>query len=128
MMSWKTAYRQNEFEISIIAIIVGIFLLLIGLFGTFLSEYAVEPFIAINDFIGPWKWWFLVVGILLIFIFTVTIYLRIKRLNEFDDLYDTESKSKFRKNVARIETLAIKLGPEFEEKVIEKEEEFNLRR
>jgi len=127
-MSWKTAYRQNEFEISVIAIIVGIFLLLIGLFGTFLSEYTVEPFIAVNDFIGPWTWWFLVLGILLIFIFTVTIYLRIKRLNEFDDLYNTESKSKFRKNVARIETLAIKLGPEFEEKVIEKEEEFNLRR
>jgi len=103
-------------------------MLLIGLFGTFLSDYSPEPFITINDAIGAWKWWLLVLGIILIFVFAIMIYLRIKRLNEFDDLFETESKSKFRKNVVRIEELAIKLGPEFEEKVIEKEEEFNLKR
>ncbi len=127
-MSWKTSYRRNEFVISIVAIITGIFILLIGLFGTFLSDYSPELFTSINDFIGAWKWWLLVLGILLIFVFTIMIYLRIRRLKEFDDLYETESKSKFRKNVVRIEELAIKLGPEFEEKVIEKEEEFNLKR
>ncbi len=127
-MSWKTSYRQNEFLISIIAIIIGIFMLLTGLFGTFLSDYSLEPFTAINNTIGAWKWWLLVLGIILIFVFSIMIYLRIKRLKEFDDLFKTESKSKFRKNIVRIEELAIKLGPEFEEKVIEKEEEFNLKR
>ncbi|MFW6048310.1 MAG: DUF3198 domain-containing protein, partial [Candidatus Natronoplasma sp.] len=116
------------FIISIVMILVGAFLLLNGLFGTFLSEYSFEPFKAINNIIGAWTWWLLVVGIILIFIFTIMIYLRIKRLREFRDIFDTESKSKFRKNVVQIEELAIKLGPEFEEKVIEKEEEFNLRR
>jgi len=127
-MSWKTSYRKNEFVISFIAIVLGIIMLLIGLFGTFLSDYSPEPFTAIANVIGNWKWWFLVLGIILIFVFTIMIYLRIKRLEEFDDLFETESKSKFRKNVVRIEELAIKLGPEFEEKVIEKEEEFNLKR
>jgi len=103
-------------------------MLLIGLFGTFLSDYSFEPFTAINNVIGAWTWWLLVVGIILIFVFIIMIYLRIKRLKEFDDLFETESKSKFRKNVVRIEELAIKLGPEFEDKVIEKEEDFNLRR
>lgn len=127
-MSWKTSYRKNEFIISIVMILVGAFLLLTGLFGTFLSEYSFEPFKAINNIIDAWTWWLLVVGIILIFIFTIMIYLRIKRLREFRDIFDTESKSKFRKNVVQIEELAIKLGPEFEEKVIEKEEEFNLRK
>jgi len=101
---------------------------LTGLFGTFLSEYSSEPFRAINNIIGAWTWWLLVVGIIMIIVFIIMIYLRIKRLREFHEIFDTESKSKFRKNVVRIEELAIKLGPEFEEKVIEKEEEFNLRR
>lgn len=127
-MSWKTSYRKHEFVISIIAIVTGAFSLMIGLFGTFLSEYSPEPFTALTDFIGAWKWWLLVIGAFLIFIFVIIIYLRIKRLKEFDDLFYTESKSKFRKNVVRIEELAIKLGPDFEEKVVEKEEDFNLKR
>jgi len=114
--------------ISIIAIMIGAFSLLIGLLGTFLSAYSPDPITSIINFIGPWKWWLLVGGIALIFIFTIMIYLRIRRLKEFDDLFYTESKSKFRKNIVRIENLAIKLGPEFEEKVVEKEEDFNLRR
>ncbi|MEF8831985.1 MAG: DUF3198 domain-containing protein [Candidatus Thermoplasmatota archaeon] len=127
-MSWKTSYRQNEFVISIIAIMVGTVMLLIGLFGTFLSDYSPEGFTVMTNAIGNWKWWLLVVGIILIFIFAIMIYLRIKRLREFKDLFETESKSKFRKNVVEIEELAIKLGPEFEDKVVEKEEEFNLKR
>ena len=103
-------------------------MLLVGLFGTFLEGYSPGVFTTINEFIGAWKWWFLVLGIILIFVFSIMIYLRVKRLREFDEIFETESKSKFRKNVVRIEELAIKLGPEFEEKVIEKEEEFNLKR
>ncbi len=103
-------------------------MLLTGLFGTFLSDYSPEPFTAINNVIGAWKWWLLVLGIILIFVFAIMIYLRIKRLKEFREIFDTESKSKFRKNVVRIEELAIKLGPEFEDKVVEKEEEFNIKR
>jgi len=127
-MSWKTSYRQNEFIISVIGIMIGTFMLLTGLFGTFLSDYSPEPFTAINNVIGAWKWWLLVLGIILIFVFAIMIYLRIKRLKEFREIFDTESKSKFRKNVVRIEELAIKLGPEFEDKVVEKEEEFNIKR
>ncbi|MBS3782289.1 MAG: DUF3198 domain-containing protein [Candidatus Thermoplasmatota archaeon] len=127
-MSWKDSFRKNEFLISIIAIVVGVFLLLVGLFGTFLSDHSLGIFTSINDLIGDWTWWFLVLGILLIFIFTIMIIIRIKRLREFDELYETESKSKFRKNIVRVEELAIKLGPEYEEKVIEKEEDLNLKR
>ncbi len=127
-MSLKTAFRKYEYLISIIAVIAGAYMIVVGLFGTFLSDYSPEAFISLAEMIGAWKWWLLVVGILLVFIFSILIILRTMKLREFKELYNTESKSKFRKNIARIETLAIKLGPEYEDKVVEKEEEFNFDR
>ncbi len=127
-MSMKTAYRKHEYLISILAIIVGAYMLMVGLFGTFLSDYSPEAFISFADAIGAWKWWVLVFGIILVFIFSIMVILRTMKLQEFKKLYNTESKSKFRKNIARIETLALKLGPEYEDKVIEKEEEFDFDR
>ncbi|MEF8873673.1 MAG: DUF3198 domain-containing protein [Candidatus Thermoplasmatota archaeon] len=102
--------------------------MLIGLFGTVLSDYSPMFFEFLIERIGNWKWWALVGGILLVLIFGLVIIFRYKNLKEFKDLYETESKSKFRKNIARIEELALKLGPHYEEKVIEKEEEFNIDR
>lgn len=127
-MSLKTAIRKHEFLISMVAIIIGAYLLLIGLFGTVLSEYSPGMFDLLVERIGAWKWWALVGGGFLLFMFSLVIIFRYKNLKEFNELYETESKSKFRKNIARIETLALKLGPEYEEKVIEKEEEFNINR
>ncbi len=125
-MSLKTSVRKHEFTMSIIGTIVGVFLLLIGLFGAVLSSPAALE--SITEPMGNWVWWALVFGIILVFIFALVIIFRYKNLQEFKDLYETESKSKFRKNIVRIETLALKLGPEYEEKVIEKEEELNIRR
>lgn len=127
-MSLKTSIKKHEFLISAIGICVTAFMLVVGLFGTFLSDYSPGIFSTINDAIGAWKWWFLVLGGLGIFVFALVIIFRYKNLKEFQELYETESKSKFRKNIARIETLALKLGPQYEEKVVEKEEEFNINR
>ncbi len=127
-MSLKTAIRKHEFLISAIAVMIGIYLLLIGIFGTVLSDHSPGFFEFLIERIGDWKWWALVGGAFLVFIFALVIVFRYKNLKEFKELYETESKSKFRKNIARIETLALKLGPEYEEKVIEKEEEFNINR
>ncbi len=126
-MSLKTSYRQNEFVISLLAIIIGAFSLIIGAFGTLLEDYSPNFFATLTDPIGAWAWWLLVLGILLVVVFSLMIYVRIKRLKEFKELFETGSKSKFRRNIARIEELAIKLGPEFEEKVIDKEDELNIK-
>ena len=127
-MKLKTAVKKHEFLISTIGIGVTAYMFVIGLFGTFLSDYSPGVFTSFNEMIGAWRWWFLVLGVFGMFIFTLVIIFRYKNLKEFQELYETESKSKFRKNIARVETLALKLGPEYEEKVIEKEEEFNINR
>ncbi len=127
-MSLKTSIKRYEFLISILVIGIAAYMFVVGLFGTFLSEYSPGLFTKLNELIGAWKWWFLVIGAILMFIFSIVIIFRYKNLKEFQELYETESKSKFRKNLARIETLALKLGPQYEDKVIEKEEEFDIDR
>lgn len=127
-MSWKTSMKKHEFLISAIGLVIGVILLIIGLIGVFLSDTAPSVLADLIERIGDWKYWALVAGAFMTFIFSLVIYFRYRNLQEFKELYETESKSKFRKNIARIETLALKLGPEYEEKVIEKEEDLNIRR
>ncbi|MBS3816584.1 MAG: DUF3198 domain-containing protein [Candidatus Thermoplasmatota archaeon] len=127
-MSLKTTLKKHEVLISVIILLLAAYIFLIGLFGTVLSDYSPGMFTKLNQAIGAWKWWLLVVGGLLLFIFSLILFFRYRNLKEFKDLYNTESKSKFRKNIAQIEKLAMKLGPEYEDKVIEKEEEYNIDR
>lgn len=127
-MKLKTSIKKHEFLISILGIAGTAYMFVVGLFGTVLSDYSPGIFTTFNEAIGAWKWWFLVLGGLGLFIFSLVIIFRYKNLKEFQELYETESKSKFRKNIARIETLALKLGPQYEDKVVEKEEEFNIDR
>ena len=51
-----------------------------------------------------------------------------KKIKEFNELMDDTSKSKFIKNIARIETLALSLGKKFEDRVTAKEKEFKIKR
>ncbi len=101
---------------------------IIGLFGVFLQKYSPQFIKDMTSLIGNWKYWLLVIGAFLLIIFGWFIFDRYRKMKEFKELYETKSKSKFRKNIARIETLALTLGPEYEDKVIEKEEEYGLDR
>lgn len=127
-MSLKRVYKKNQFIISPVLLIVSAVGLLIGLFGTVLSGSAPGVLNEIENTLGNWSYWLLLIGGLFTFIFAYIVIDLYRKLNEFNELYETTSKSKFIKNIARIETLALKLGPKFEDKVIEKEEDYNLDR
>jgi len=127
-MSLKRAYKKNQFIISPVLLILSAVGLVIGLFGTVLSGSAPGVLGEIENTLGNWSYWLLLIGGLFTFIFAFVIVDLYRKLSEFNDLYETTSKSKFIKNIARIETLALKLGPKFEDKVIEKEEDYNLDR
>ena len=127
-MKLKKKLRDNQIILSIIVLIVSSYLFILGLFGVILTDHSPESLLYMADAVGNWIYWFLVLGGFLIIVFTyyiIDIYRKIKEINE---LMDTESKSKFIKNIARIETLALHLGSDYEEKVIEKEEEYNIDR
>ncbi|MFW6038486.1 MAG: DUF3198 domain-containing protein [Candidatus Saliniplasma sp.] len=127
-MKLKKKLKDNQIIISIIVIIAGAYLFILGLFSVILSDYAPETLLSMSEFMGNWIYWLFVMGAFLIFAFSwylIDLYLKLK---EFKELMDTESKSKFIKNIARIETLAVQLGSEYEDKVIEKEDEYNINR
>ncbi len=127
-MKLKKKLRDNQIILSIIALIVNIYFLVLGLFGVVLTDYSPDSLLSMADAFGPWIYWLLVIGGFLTVVFTwylIDLHLKIK---EFKELIDTESKSKFIKNIARIETLALHLGSEYEDKVIEKEDEYNINR
>ncbi|MGM0509913.1 MAG: DUF3198 domain-containing protein [Thermoplasmatota archaeon] len=127
-MKIKTFLYKKQIPLSIIALIAGLFLFILGLFEVVLTDYSPALVSDMGDVVGDWIYWFLVIGGFLTLIFGWLIIDRFKKMKEFKDLVETESKSKFIKNIARIETLALSLGPQYEDKVIEKEEEFNINR
>ncbi|MFO8110545.1 MAG: DUF3198 domain-containing protein [Thermoplasmata archaeon] len=127
-MTLKKTIRKHQGILGVIGLILGIFLLVLGIFGVFLNDYSPKPISDLNAIVGNWTYWFLVLGALLILFLGIYVYDRYSKIKEFKELINTQSKSKFRKNIARLETLALTLGPEYEEEFLEKEEEFGIRR
>lgn len=122
----KTTFKKHQIIISILAVMVGVYLLVMGLFAVVLTDMSPAAFTDIADAVGAWIYWLFVLGIALTVIFSIYLVDRYRKIKEFHELIDTKSKSKFRKNIARIETLALSLGPKYEDEVIEMEEEFGL--
>ncbi|MFO7791717.1 MAG: DUF3198 domain-containing protein [Candidatus Saliniplasma sp.] len=127
-MKLKKKLKDNQIILSIIALIAGIYVFVLGLFSVVLESYAPDTLLSMADMMGNWIYWLFVLSIFVVIAFSwylVDLYLK---MQEFKELMDTESKSKFIKNIARIETLAIHLGSDYEDKVVEKEEEYNINR
>ncbi len=127
-MKLKKKLKDNQIILSIVVIIISAYLFILGLFSIVLVDYAPGTLLDMADVMGNWIYWLFVISIFSLIGFSwflVDIYLKIQ---EFKELMDTDSKSKFIKNIARIETLALYLGSEYEDKVIEKEEEYNINR
>lgn len=127
-MKIKTFLIKKQIPLSIIVLAVSAFLFILGLFEVVLTDYSPAVVSDLGNAIGDWIYWFLVIGGFLLFVFSWFLIDKFRKIREFNELVNTESKSKFIKNIARIETLALSLGPQYEDKVIEKEEEFNINR
>ncbi len=127
-MTFKKTIRIYQGFLGVVGLIAGIFLLILGLFGVLLQDLSPQPITDLNKLVGNWTYWFLVVGALLVLFLGWYVVDRRLKIEEFDDLIDTKSKSKFVKNIARLETLALTLGPDYEEEVLEKEREYNIKR
>ena len=127
-MTLKKTIREYQGFLGLIGLIVGIFFTILGVFGVFLEKYTPKPIADMNNAIGNWIYWLLVVGVLMILFMGLYVWDRHKKIEEFKELIDTQSKSKFVKNIARLETLALILGPRYEEEFLEKEKQYKIRR
>lgn len=127
-MNLKSIWHKHQIIISIVILVVSAYMFVLGLFGVVLKDYSPQAIIDMSSVFGNWIYWFLVIGGFFMIVFTWYLIDRYRKIKEFKELIDTKSKSKFIKNIARIETLALSLGPEYEEEVMEIEEEYNIDR
>lgn len=127
-MNLKEIFRKHQIVISILIVIAGCYMLFLGLMGVVFDQYAPGAILDMANAIGDWLYWVLVIGGFLTAVFSWYLVDRYLKIKEFNELMDTESKSKFIKNIARIENLAISLGPDYEDRVMKKEDEYNIDR
>lgn len=127
-MSIEKFLYKHQTILSYVALIVGGVMLIIGLMDVFLYDQMPGSVNDLTDSLGNWTYWFLVIGAFALIFSLWYVISRYRKIKEFNELMESMSKSKFRKNIARIETLALSLGGEYEERVIEKEKEYNIKR
>ncbi len=127
-MSLERYLYKKQVEISFIGLILGIIMFVLGLLDVVLRTYMDEELLGFLEPLGNWTYWFLVIGGFLVLVFGWYFIARMNKIKEFNELMDNTSKSKFIKNIARIETLALSLGKKFEDRVTAKEKEFKIKR
>jgi hypothetical protein len=81
----------------------------------------------ILDWIGDWKYWCLMVGIILIIAGGWYFFDNIRKRREFKELMEITSKKKFIQNLDRVEYLAWKLTPWHRIEVSKKKKKFHIK-
>ena len=119
--------HKNKIPICSLFIIVGIALTIFCTLSLIHEEDTTGITRTVNDILGDWAYWIMILGIALLVIGSYYIYGYLKLLKEFNGLMDINSKAKFIKNLDRIEELAWRLHPKFEVKVLDKKKEFKVK-
>ncbi len=101
------------FAISIVGIIISsIYLFFQSTVPDFLRDVARAP--------GDWNYWILLLSALGLMVGGWYFYDTVKKRRKFEDLMETNSRSKFMRNLPELEEMAWYLGKEYEERLEEK--------
>ncbi len=114
-------------DLSVSMIIIGTILVVISV-GAIISDIGEDGiFSTIKDSTGGWIYWLLIFSgtILSLGLFYFLDFIAKRR--EFYKIFEERSKSKFVKNLDRIEELAWRLQPKYEEMVIDKKKKLKIR-
>ena len=119
--------HEHKVDLSVTMIIIGALLVVISMGAIMADDGESGAFSTIKDSTGGWIYWLMIFGtIILLFGSFYFIDFTIKR-KEFYKLFKERSKSKFIKNQDRIEELAWRLHPKYEEMVIDKKKQLKIR-
>ncbi len=128
-MSWRRI-RPFILPVSIILLGAGIYWTLTGGYwvlqrSNFLDKN--NTFEYLTAWAGEWNWWFLTLGLILLFVggwYTVDT---IRKKMKFEEYINSDSKKKFVQNLRDLEEIAYKLGPVYEERLEEKKKEWKVK-
>jgi hypothetical protein len=111
----------------LLILIFGIISLIIGILG-YRPDLMPDFTSGLVDRVGNWYLWGLLGGPFLVILGGYYVSDGIKKRKELNELINSTSKAKFLKNRARIEELALSLTNKHEQLVIQKLQEFKIRR
>lgn len=119
--------REFKLEVSAILLVLGLFLMVIVITGSFFSESSPDFLKRVHDDVGGWIIWLDVIAPIMSLIAGYYVVATIRMSREFARLIDTKSKATFIKNQDRLEELAFNLTEAHRKTLQEKKEELKIR-
>lgn len=125
--SFGTFMKENQIGLSFALFAVSSIFFVLSIIAIFFHTKVGGGFKDFVTYIGEWKYWIIIISIILLGISIYLIYTYNKNLKKFKDLMDTDSKAVFVRNIEEIEYLAFELGPEYEGQVDEKKQNLRIK-
>ena len=128
-MSWRN-WRNYILQISILIFGVGWYLTITGGYwvlqrsGLYGKEYNFEYLTA---WAGEWNWWFLILGLILLFVGGWYTIDTLRKMRKFEEYINSDSKKKFVNDLRELEDIAYKLGKKYEERLEEKKRKWKIK-
>lgn len=119
--------REHILAISGTILVVSIFGLIVALSYFVFKAYLNGPIEDIAQAVGAWNYWVIFFSSFGIIIGGWYFYDTKKKMKKFEELMETNSKSRFTRNLAELEDIAWSLGPEYEKRLAEKKKQLRLK-
>lgn len=127
----KNFWRRNKRNLWFGIAIVGLLVMILGILELlFLFEIEqipdwLEP--PLMDKVGYGAWFFALIGGIVAIGGYLYFHDYNKKHKKFEELMDTNSKAAFVRNIVEIEELAVDLGPQYEEEIIDKKNQLKVK-
>ena len=118
--------RENILIFSIIAIIVGVIILIIGLFGIFFQDEMRDIMPFMNDLI-PWCPYILIIGLIIFGTGLYYLYMFISKKNFIIKEIETNKRSEFIKKHAELKNSVRYLPSKYKAMLKQKEKELKIK-
>lgn len=119
--------REYIIFFSVLITGLGLFFAVATFYGVLLNTYQPDIFKSINNLLGDWAIWILILSIFVIFIGAWYTYDTIRKRREFEEFINTDSKANFIKHLKDLEVISYKLGPRYQEILKEKKENWKIK-
>ena len=126
-MDLKQIWREHFYFLMLVTLIVGIFLFVIGIFGL-VQDYAPPGIDTLIDRIGYWYFWCLIFGFFAVVGGGFYYIDGRKKIKQFEELLESNSKAKFIRSCAEIEKTLWHLPSSYSVRYQEKCKEYKIKR
>ena len=119
-------WKEYIFGISIILLIIGLVVLIFGVLELLFPDILISS-LAMDQDVIPWKWYFLIVGSLLVLIGAYYLYDFLKNKKFLLEEIETKKRSEFLKKHIELKKSVRNLPSKYHQLLAEKERELGIK-